>query len=100
MLIGQELEELGGEVRLLNHICTDDVERENWLRVQAGKGFMYDSQGRLSGREVARIPVEEAAMLEALNDEDYAAFSYCGDKGALRRLLKRFPHWRSAEGGV
>lgn len=94
------MEEFGEEVRLLNHINTDDTERENWERVQAGKGFMYDSKGVLSGREIARIPVEEAAMLEAMHDEDYAAFSMSGDKGALRRLLLRFPHWRCSEGGI
>ena len=30
MIVGQELEELGDNIRLLNHINTDDAERENW----------------------------------------------------------------------
>ena len=100
MILGQEYEERGEEIRLLTHVNTDATERENWERVQTGKGFMYDSRGNLSGREIARIPVEEAAMLEAIHDEDYEEFRDSRDKGALRRLLLRFPHWRCAEGGI
>ena len=43
MIVGQELGEIGGEVKLLNHINTDDIERENWRKVQDGKGFMYEN---------------------------------------------------------
>ena len=100
MITGQELEVRGDELELTTHINTDDVERENWERVQTGKGFMYDSRGKLAGREIARIPVEEAAMLEAQYDLDYLSFSRNQDKNALRRLLKRFPHWRCSEGGI
>ena len=99
MIVGQELGEIGGEVKLLNHINTDDIERENWRKVQDGKGFMYEN-GNLVGREIARIPVEEAAMLETLCDIDYLSFTRNNDRSALRRLLQRFPHWRCASGGI
>ena len=100
MITGQELDIRGDEIKLTTHINTDDTERDNWQRVQAGKGFMYDSRGKLAGREIARIPAEEAAMLEAEYDIDYLSFSRNQDKNALRRLLQRFPHWRSCEGGI
>ena len=100
MIVSQELEELGDNVRLLNHINTDDAERENWQHVQQGKGFIRDEHGNVAGRFVANIPVEEAAMLEAQKDLDYLSFSRNGDKNALRRLLKRFPYWRCSEGGI
>lgn len=99
-MIVQELEECGEELTLLNHINTDEEEKLNWQQVQAGKGFIYDEKGNLAGREIARIPVEEAAMLEAMCDLDYLSFSRNGDKNAFRRLLKRFPHWRCCEGGI
>ena len=100
MIVGQKLEELGGEVRLLNHINTDDTERENWRQAQEGKGFIRDERGHVAGRLVANIPVDEAAMLEAMKDLDYLSFSRNGDKAAFRRLLARFPYWRCAEGGI
>ena len=99
-MIEQELEERGGELTLLNHINTDDEERLNWESVQQGKGFIRDKRGKIAGREVARIPAEEAAMLEAMCDLDYLAFTRNNDKAAFRRLLKRFPYWRCCEGGV
>ena len=99
-MIVQELEECGEELTLLNHINTDEEEQLNWQQAQAGKGFIYDEKGNLAGREIARIPVEEAAMLEAMCDLDYLSFSRNGDKNAFRRLLKRFPHWRCCEGGI
>ena len=94
------MEELGDGVRLLNHINTDDAERENWRSVQQGKGFIRDERGNISGRLVAQIPADEAAMLEHVKDIDYLSFSRNGDKTALRRLLKRFPYWRCSEGGI
>ena len=100
MIIGQEMEELGDGVRLLNHINTDDAERENWRGVQQGKGFIRDERGNISGRLVAQIPADEAAMLEHVKDIDYLSFSRNGDKAAFRRLLKRFPYWRCSEGGI
>ena len=100
MLIGQEIDERGEEVKLINHINTDDVERENWKSVQEGKGFIRDSKGNVSGRLVASIPADEAAMLETMKDLDYLSFSRNGDKAAFRRLLKRFPHWRCCEGSI
>ena len=100
MIVGQELEELGDEIRLLNHINTDDAEHENWAQVQEGKGFIRDEHGHVAGRLVANIPVEEAAMLEAQKDLDYLSFTRNGDKAAFRRLLARFPYWRCAEGGI
>ena len=100
MIAGQEFEELGDSVRLLNHINTDEAERENWEQVQEGKGFIRDERGNVAGRLVANIPVEEAAMLEAQKDLDYLSFTRNGDKNAFRRLLKRFPYWRCSEGGI
>ena len=100
MILAQELDELGDDVRLINHINTDDEERINWQSVQDGKGFIRDDKNHVIGREVARIPVEEAAMLEAIHDLDYLSFSRNNDKAALRRLLKRFPYWRCSSGGV
>ena len=100
MISAQELNELGEEVRLINHINTDDEERLNWKSVQDGKGFIRDDKNQVIGREVARIPVEEAAMLEAIHDLDYLSFSRNNDKAALKRLLKRFPYWRCSSGGV
>lgn len=100
MILGQKVEELGDEIRLLNHINTDENERENWKSVQQGKGFIRDNHGHVAGRLVANIPVEEAAMLEAQKDLDYLSFSLNGDKAAFRRLLARFPYWRCSEGGI
>lgn len=100
MITGQELDICGDEIKLTTHINTDDTERENWRRVHAGKGFMLDSRGNIAGREIARIPAEEAAMLEARYDLDYLSFSRNQDRNALRRLLQRFPHWRCCEGGI
>ena len=100
MIVSQEIEGRGDNVRLLNHINTDGAERENWQQLQQGKGFIRDERGNVAGRFVANIPVEEAAMLEAQKDLDYLSFSRNGDKNALRRLLKRFPYWRCSEGGI
>ena len=100
MIVGQELKERGDELTLINYINTDDAERENWRQVQQGKGFIRDQKGNVAGRLVANIPVDEAAMLETMKDIDYLSFSLNGDKAALRRLLKRFPHWRCCEGGI
>ena len=100
MIISQELEMRGDDFRLLNHFNTDDVQRDNWRNVQQGKGFIRDSKGSVSGRLVASIPADEAAMLETMKDLDYLSFSRNGDKAAFRRLLQRFPYWRCAEGGI
>ena len=100
MIVSQEIEERGEEIRLLNHINTDEAERDNWQQVQEGKGYIHDSKGKIAGRHVANIPVEEAAMLEANYDLDYLSFTRNGDKQAFRRLLQRFPHWRCCEGGI
>ena len=98
MIIGQELQERGDDFRLVNHLNTDDAERENWRGVQAGNGFIKEN-GKLQGRLIANIPVDEAAMLEANYDLDYLAFSRNNDKAALKRLLQRFPYWRCSSGG-
>lgn len=100
MILGQKIEERGDNIQLLNHINTDETERDNWHQVQEGKGFIKDEHGHVAGRHIADIPVEEAAMLEAQYDLDYLSFSRNGDKNAFRRLLQRFPHWRCAEGGI
>ena len=99
-MITQELTEHGEELQLVNHINTDEAERDNWKNLQqVGKGFIREN-GKIVGREVARIPMEEAAMLEAQYDLDYLSFSRNNDKAAFRILLKRFPHWRCSEGSV
>ena len=100
MIVGQELKERGDELTLLNHINTDDEERLNWQSVQQGKGFIRDDKNHIIGREIARIPVDEAAMLEAQCDLDYLSFTRNNDKAAFRRLLKRFPYWKCCEGGI
>ena len=100
MLVGQELEERGDELTLRNHFNTDDEQRMNWEQVQQGKGYIYNDRQKLVGREIARIPVEEAEMLESMCDLDYLSFTRNNDKNAFRRLLKRFPHWRCCEGGI
>ena len=100
MIAEQTYTERGDDVMLRSHINTDDEERLNWESVQQGKGFIRDDKNHIIGREIARIPAEEAAMLEALHDLDYLSFSRNNDKNAFRRLLKRFPHWRCCEGGI
>ena len=100
MIINQEIEENADNLTITNHINTDDEEKINWKQRQQGKGFIYDKYQHLAARQIALIPVEEAAMLEALGDIDYLSFSLNGDKNALRRLLKRYPHWQSCEGSI
>jgi hypothetical protein len=100
MILEQELTERGDDVVLRNHINTDDEERLNWQSVQEGKGFIRDENGQILGRSVARIPIEEAAMLEASYDLDYLSFTRNNDRAAFRRLLKRFPYWKCCEGGI
>ena len=98
MLIGQSLLQHGDEYTLINHINTDGLERENWRRVQQGNGFIREN-GDLKARVLCEIPGDEAAMLRANNDLDFLAFEHSHDKAALKRLLKRFPHWRCSSGG-
>ena len=98
MIEAQELKQWGDEITLTNHINTDDTERENWENVQQGNGFIRE-KGQVVARVVANIPEVEAAMLRVRNDLDFLAFEYTGDKMALKRLLQRFPHWRSSSGG-
>ena len=103
MIVNQELEERGSgeELRLITHFNTDEEEKLNWQGVQDGKGFIYEEGKHFpSGRVIAQIPAEEAAMLEANYDLDYLAFTRNNDKAAFRRLLKRFPYWRCSSGGV
>ncbi|MBR0074747.1 MAG: hypothetical protein IJP96_03230 [Synergistaceae bacterium] len=99
MILAQELNERGDEITLTNHFNTDDIEKENWQKVQQGKGFIKEN-GKIVAREIAQIPIEEAAMLESMYDLDYLAFSHNNDRAALRRLLQRFPHWKCCSGGV
>ena len=100
MIEYQVIEERGDEIRLLNHINTDEEERDNWQQAQQGKGYIRDEHGNVAGRHVANIPVLEAAMLERNYDLDYLSWTRNGDKNAFRRLLQRFPHWRCCEGGI
>ncbi len=98
MLIGQSLLQHGDEYTLINHINTDDIERENWRRVQHGNGFIREN-GDLKARVLCEIPEDEAAMLRANNDLDFLVFENSHDSRALKKLLARFPHWRSSSGG-
>ena len=100
MLVAQEFEERGDEYTLRNYFNTDDEQRMNWETAQQGKGYIYNDRQKLVGREIARIPVDEAAMLETMCDLDYLSFTRNNDKNAFRRLLARFPHWRCCEGGI
>lgn len=97
----QDLEFCGDDVRLTTTYSTDDYERANAevLR-QAGKGFIRDGRGNISARLALNIPMLDAAMLEAKFDPDWMAYTHCQDRQALRRLLKRFPYWRVAEGRI
>ncbi len=70
------------------------------LSARTGGRFKKREDGKLVGRLIANIPVEEAAMLEANYDLDYLAFTRNNDKAALKRLLKRFPYWRSSGGEI
>jgi len=102
-MIAQELELKGDgeEIKLINHINTDDAEKLNWETAQGnGKGFIRGESGEVEGRLIGRIPAEDAAMLEAQFDLDWLAFDRNADKRAFKRLLKRFPYWRCCEGGI
>ena len=98
-MITQELEQNGEELKLRTHFNTEEEQKINWESAQHTNGFIREN-GKLVGREIARIPAEEAAMLETLCDIDYLSFSRNGDKNAFRRLLARYPHWRCASGGI
>ena len=98
MLKSQTLYQHGDEYLLVNNINTDDIERENWQKVQQGNGFIREN-GELKARLVCEIPEGEAAMLRANNDLDFLVFENSHDSRALKKLLARFPHWRSSSGG-
>lgn len=102
MLTGQELEVRGegAEVRLTNHVNTDDVERANWAACQdEDRGFIRGKHGEALARRVLSIPNSDAAMLYARQDYDWLAWQRGGDERALHRLAERFPYWRSSGGG-
>lgn len=97
----QQLEFHGDEICLTTTYNTDEYERLNHEAMrQAGKGFIRDGRGNISARPILSIPVLDAAMLEAKFDPDWMAFRHCDDRQAMRRLLKRFPYWRAAEGRI
>ncbi len=101
MVTDEKIKFTDAEISLTRHINTDEIEKFNWqTRNENGKGFIYDDKQKLSGRLIAQIPADEANMLIALKDLDYMSFRLNHDKNALRRLLKRFPHWVTAEGGI
>ena len=91
----------GDDVVLTTTYDTDAYEAANAATLRAsGKGFIRDGRGNISARAVMRIPMLDAAMLEAKFDPDWMAYRHCQDRQALRRLLTRFPYWRVAEGGI
>ena len=95
MSVYQEFENKDGEeFKLINHLNTGQTAQES------GKGFIRDDKGSVSGRLVANIPAEEAAMLEQAKDLDWLAFSRNQDRAAFRRLLKRFPYWQCCSGNI
>ena len=99
MIVNQELTLDGDEIRLRNYLNTDNEERNNWAkRSHSTTSFIYENN-QIVARELAHIPIDEAAMLESICDLDYLAFSRANDKNALKRLLKRFPHWQVYNGG-
>ena len=100
MIVNQEISESKEKLILTNQINTDEEEEINWKQRQQGKGFIYGAKNNLKGRLIAQIPIEEAAMLEASKDIDYLLFSRNNDKNALRRLIKRYPHWQCCEGSI
>ena len=88
MIVEQELEERGDELTLLNHINTDDEERINWDCAQKCTGFIRDEKNHAIARTVARIPIEEAAMLEAMCDIDYLSFSRNNTMDEAKEFIK------------
>jgi hypothetical protein len=97
----QTLEMKGDEMRLENTYLTDPYEIANHLeRLKNGKGVIRSKKGGAWGRMSLGIPMEDVAMLNATNDPDWATYSATGDKGALGRLLIRFPYWQVCEGRV
>jgi len=97
-MLERDVEVLGDEVKVTTRFNTDAEEKENWDRAQHSDGFIRDRRGRLQGRLLADIPVQEAAMLEANRDIDWLSWRLNGDVSAFRRLLARFPHWRCSGG--
>jgi hypothetical protein len=101
MSLGTEVEIRGDDVRARRTYLTDPSERANYERMkEAGKGFLLGSKGQIAARAILRIPVDDAMFLKSVHDPDWTVFEACGDKGAMRRLLARFPYWRVAEGGI
>ena len=69
------------------------------LRKELGNGFIRDRKGAAQARRLFSIPVEEAVMLQTLNDPDWIEWWNTDSDSALLRLIKRFPHWVVVEGG-
>ena len=89
------------EMTLTTTYQTDDYERLNYERKkEAGKGFIRNARGKISGRCILSIPVEDAMLLRVNYDIDWLLYEETQDVNALRRLVKRFPYWRVAEGGI
>jgi hypothetical protein len=96
----QTLEIRGDEIRLENTYPTDPYEIANHLeRLQNGAGFIR-KPGGIWGRLSLGIPMEDMVMLEATGDPDWAEYSATCDRGAIARLLVRFPYWQICDGRV
>lgn len=69
------------------------------MRRELGDGMIRDAKGVALGRHLFSIPVDEAMMLLELHDADFEEWWNTKSKGAMARLIARYPHWVVAEGG-
>ena len=95
-----QLHENGDEIILTRTFDRTPFE-ENCaeIRKEIGDGFIRDRKGAAQARRLFSIPVEEAVMLQTLNDPDWVEWWHTDSSAALARLIVRFPHWVVAEGG-
>lgn len=69
------------------------------LRKANGKGIIRNEKGVAVARRLLSIPMEEAAVLMATQDEDWLEFWNTDSDVSFMRLVNRFPHWVACEGG-
>lgn len=85
-------EPLPGRYELAKAYDTSDVDQAN------AEMRKTDPWSPLRGlRRAASIPVEDLRRLVLVGDLDATA-ALAGDDGALRRLIRAHPEWRTSEG--
>jgi hypothetical protein len=92
------VEQDGNLVVLRGKVHDDEVLQAASLLRRQGKGFTKDK----GMRRIAAIDPERfnAVMLQGDKDAlDFAASGY-RDRKSLRRLLFKYPEWRTSEGAV